>query len=203
MKESFAAQPFTGNLLVASSLVTDPFYASGVCLIVHQDNEQVIGVMLNRPLKPEAGALMAMLTNPTENGAKPINRLADQPALSPGLIHFGGPLSGPVVALHQESQFAESEPGSGIYLAAQKQHLEDLIRQHPTTCRLIVGHLSWSTDQFASEIEAGLWHMVPATADAVFASPIEMWPRLIRRATSRSMARWMGTPDAIGAAELN
>ena len=62
-------ESFTGNLLVASSLVTDPIYAGGVCLVVHQDDTNVIGVMLNRPMKPTPEALVAMLgdhAKPTE-----------------------------------------------------------------------------------------------------------------------------------------
>ncbi len=50
----------SGHLLVASSLVTDPTYAGGVCLVMHQDEEHTIGVMLNRPLRPTPDAIKAM-----------------------------------------------------------------------------------------------------------------------------------------------
>jgi putative transcriptional regulator len=119
------------------------------------------------------------------------------------MLHFGGPLSGPVVAIHQMSQFAEAETGTGIYVAAQKQHLEDLIRRQVGPYRLIVGHLGWKTEELDGEIEAGIWHVVPATVDTVFSAATEMWPRLIRRATSSSMAKWIGAADVIGASELN
>lgn len=202
----------TGNLLVASSLVTDPIYASGVCLVVHQDDGQVMGVMLNRPLKPSPEALLALLNqSPT---SAPANRLAEDEspadqnptaASSPlGVLHFGGPLSGPVVAIHQQSQLGEVETATGIYVAAERQHLENLVRnQQHGPYRLIVGHLGWEVDQLQGEINAGIWHVVPATAEVVFAGAAEMWPNLIRRATSHSLARWMGVPDVIGAAELN
>jgi putative transcriptional regulator len=119
------------------------------------------------------------------------------------MLHFGGPLSGPVVAIHQHSQYAEAETGDGIYVAAQKQHLEDLARQQPGPYRLIVGHLGWEFEQLETEIETGIWHVLPATTDSVFSSANEMWPRLIRRATSSSMARWLGIPDLVAAGELN
>lgn len=231
--QSFSEAPLAGNLLVASSLVTDSIYAHGVCLIVHQDDKAVIGVMLNRPLQPHPA--MAIKVDATQGDTKPKNRLAkllNQPSapngaepnepnvadedgsasggmihplsqLKANLIHFGGPLSGPVVALHRDKHLAEAEPGHGIYMAATKGHLEELLQQQSSDCRLIVGHLGWSRDEFDAEVEAGLWHSIPATAETVFSSSGEMWPRLIRRATSRSMARWMGTPDVIGAAELN
>lgn len=217
---------YTGKLLVASSLVTDPIYAGGVSLVVHQDDFNVVGVMLNRPMKPspETWAAIIQQSEQSEQSEQPNNRLPAEFAESPAdesdeavaeqasesakssplsSLHFGGPLSGPVVAIHQFDQFAEAETGSGIFVAAQKQHLEDLIRSRPGHYRLIVGHLGWELEQLQGEIEDGLWHVVPATSDAVFGSASEMWPRLIRRAASSSLARWIGVPDVVGAGELN
>jgi putative transcriptional regulator len=199
-------ESLTGNLLVASSIVDDPVYSRGVCLVVHQDDGRAVGVMLNRPMQPEPAALMEMLGK--DGNAKP-NRLASTrgqsslPANPLGTVHFGGPLSGPVVAIHPLSQYAEAETGQGIYVAAQKQNLEDLVREQPCPYRLIVGHLGWESDQLQAEIDAGLWHPMPATVDTVFRNAAEMWPGLIGRATSRSMARWIGVADVIGAGELN
>jgi putative transcriptional regulator len=231
----------SGNLLVASSLVTDPIYAGGVCLIIYQDEDQTIGVMLNRPLKPTPEAILKVFGG--EPG--PSSRLAPQgtdpqntadsdstasetasdegnPCHSEGglsvpagnghemapaspwrMIHFGGPQSGPVVAIHQESELAEAETGAGIYVAAQKQHLENLVRRDQVPYRLIVGHLGWKSENLAAEINAGVWHVVPASAEAVFSPAGEMWPGLIRRATSKSLAKWIGVPDNDRAGELN
>jgi putative transcriptional regulator len=208
----------TGNLLVASSMVTDPIYSGGVCLVVHQDDTNVIGVMLNRPMKPSPEALAAICQQPrpaknrltsepdpgrsdSEAAQASEGKMVDQSPL--GVLHFGGPLSGPVVAIHQTDQYAEAETGSGIYVAAQKQHLEDLIRRRSGPYRLIVGHLGWEGEQLEAEIESGIWHVVPATIDTVFGTASEMWPRLIRRATSSSLAKWIGIRDVVGAGELN
>jgi putative transcriptional regulator len=216
---------FTGNLLVASSSSTHPMYAGGVCLIVHQDDAQTIGVMLNRPMIPSPEALGALLgfseptsgasedVSPSESSLK-VSRLdqPDQPPATPpvhlikipmGQLHFGGPISGPVVALHRSSEHAEIEPVVGIYVAAQREHLEQLIKEHSEAFRLIVGHLRWTNLELAQEIEDGWWHVLPATVDNAFLPAHGMWPRLVRRATSRSLASWIGTPDVEMAGELN
>lgn len=226
----------SGHLLVASSLVTDPIYAGGVCLVMHQDETQTIGVMLNRPLRPTPEALLAMfgvkpsrpsrlqsydpetadsdggdsaspdaMQKDTDAGAMTVPGVPNEGgAISPWrMIHFGGPLSGPVVAIHPESELAEAETGAGIYVAAQKQHLENLVRQNSVPYRLIVGHLGWKTEHLEFEIASGLWHVVPATVEAVFAPAGEMWPHLVRRATSNSLAKWIGVPDNPRAFELN
>lgn len=199
-------QLLTGNLLVASADVNDPVYSRGVCLIVHHDEENVIGVMLNRPMQPNPAALIKMLS---DNEPQPDRALIEaakelpQTAAPLGMVHFGGPLSGPVVAIHPMSQFGEAETGQGIYVAAQKEHLEELVRAQPCPYRLIVGHLGWETEQLQSEFDTGQWHLLPATVDVVFCNAQEMWPGLIRRATARSMAHWLDIPDVANAFELN
>lgn len=263
-----------GQLLVASTITRHPIYAGGVCLVVHEDDEQTIGVMLNRPLQPNVGAMTALLNagqndaaddsedeeeiedwqlglpddsqfaanhsfgddseddqaddwdatgQDSEDGSpKSVNRLekhfgngqtpvpdeqtlvTDHQGMTPlGQLHFGGPVSGPVVALHGTSELAEMETGSGIYVAAQRDHLEQLVREHSDQFRLIVGHLRWSPGALQSEVQQGLWHPIDATAEDVFAPAIGMWPRLVRRATSKSLARWIGAADLSGSADWN
>ncbi len=193
-----------GNLLVASTLVQDPVCANSVCLLVHHDVDGAIGVMLNRPLNPHPDALMAMLGQ-KNTGTNSIRLPTCASATSDlgSTVHFGGPLSGPVVAIHADSQFAEAETGPGIYVAAQKHHLEGLFNKPSGPMRLIVGHLGWQGEQLSDELRAGIWHLLPATSEAVFASDRDMWPRLIRRATARSMASWIGAADRVDAWEVN
>lgn len=220
-----------GNLLVASSLVHDPVMSQAVCLVVHQDDQQSIGVMLNRPIQPNPAALLKLLSKSetegkskrfqegddhleaqssesheidesTEADAKAEQTLA-KATQTLGTVHFGGPMNGPVVAVHGSSEFAEAETGRGIYVAAQKLNLEGLVRCQEAPYRLIVGHIGWQNDQLQAEVDAGVWHVVPATTDAVFGGDQEMWPQLIRRATARSVANWIGTTDVPMAYEVN
>lgn len=245
-----SSESLVGKLLVASSLANDPVLSRSVSLVVHQDDEHLIAVMLNRPMNPNPAALMKMLSHEpgSENGpgsnnehvaeeydaeefeieteefdpefgeleseaqhqenrighlAAHAQQTAADVAPSVGLVHFGGPLSGPVVAVHGLSEFAEAETGEGVYVAAQRQLLENLVREQPGPFRLIVGHLGWSLSQFAAEYESGVWHVIDATSDVVLEEDADMWPRLIRRATSASVARWIGIPDQPNAAALN
>lgn len=208
MKESLA-----GNLLIASSLMEQPVINRAVCLLVHHDEDGAIGVMLNRPMQPSPQAMLELIgespstENPEVSGSPRFTTPGEGEATGKGsrgaLLHFGGPLSGPLVAIHGSSQYAEAETGQGIYVAAQRQHLEKLVRQHPCPYRLIVGHLGWGPEQLRNELDRGYWHLLPATAQDVFTTDEEMWPQLIRRATANSLAAWIGTPDVPGAAELN
>ncbi len=188
--------------------------------------------MLNRPIWPPSVDLMKLLTgdsHPSEPKALPgaplqldsqkestssdasparlemtlSNPAGDHntPAVSP--IHYGGPLAGPIVALHNATSLAEAQAGTGIYVAAQKKNLEQLVRSHPGRFRLIIGHAGWSGPQLQQELEAGYWHVLPASPEMIFDVDADLWPLLIRRATGSSMARWVGAPDNPVAWALN
>lgn len=270
MQDTNPPQPtelMIGKLLVASTTVQDPVLSRAVCLVVHQDSENVFAVLLNRPMTPPPGLVKLLdageassgstkdvsdhfgnsrlagkfnenphpfqtnlpgseslsqtpgdspspMSDPRTNGwidraeaATKKHSLAEHAAAAAskalGTIHFGGPLSGPVVAVHDSSEYAEAEAGKGIYVAAQREMLETLVKQNRGSFRLIVGHLGWSIEQLRSEREAGFWHMMDATDEDVFMGDQDLWPSVIRRATTASVANWLGIKDAPFAAEAN
>ncbi|MEO1525838.1 MAG: YqgE/AlgH family protein [Planctomycetota bacterium] len=212
------ADSMVGKLLVASTLIDDPVLHRAVCLVVHQDADNVFAVLLNRPMSPHPG-LQKMLdapesesrlpnvseTEPESSGNLPAN--VSKPAIGPsqalGTIHFGGPMSGPVVAVHDNQDLAEAVAGKGVYVAAQRDALENIIQEKSNSYRLIVGHLGWTREQLAGERESGFWHVMDATDEDVFTSDQEIWPTVIRRATSRSVANWLGIQDNAFASEVN
>ncbi len=237
-------ESLVGNLMIASTLVTDPLFCRGVCLMVHHDESGAIGVMLNRPIMPPPQELLKILgseiaggdgaqTHPDtdelpagpassnasgsrlpaewQQGASDESGSANDGKITAvhgasggsGLVHFGGPLSGPVVAVHGSLALAEVETGRGVYVAAQKDHLEALVRECPSDYRLIIGHAAWSAEQLANEFDAGMWHLLPATPETVFPLHADLWPYLIRRATGASVASWVGADDRAGRTGLN
>lgn len=222
-----------GDLLVASTLVDGTVLNQSVCLLVHEDDGTAIGLLLNRPLQlmvaseaAQSGQSKAsnrlFQVDGEEAGEKvgedkpphlhkqiiTVVGPADDPQAGAMLmgqsLHFGGPLSGPVVAVHGTAELGEAEAGEGIFVAAQRDHLEALLQteqKHPY--RLIVGHLGWTQTQLNNEIEQGVWHRMPATADILWTEDGLLWPALIRKATSHSLSRWLGVEHLAGSTELN
>lgn len=130
--------------------------------------------------------------------------LSPGPILAGSSLYFGGPLAGPVVAIHGTVELAEAEAGEGIFMAAQRDHLETLLRtEQPHSYRLIVGHLGWTQTQLNHEIADGVWHRMPATSDILGTEDGFLWPTLIQRATSQSVSRWIGVEHAADAHRLN
>ncbi len=184
---------YTGHLLVASPRLDDPIFGRSVCLIMHHDPSGAIGVLLNRPLQapPQLWALLEAKENRSR-------LLGDtQPARC---VHFKGPLSGPVVAVHANRKFAEAETADGVYIAAQQGYLQKLIQCEATASpvRLIIGHAGWGQGKLEEEIENGFWYPLPATAERVFESDESMWPELVRKGLGHAICRWIGVDDSRG-----
>mgnify|MGYP003114419785 CR=1 FL=1 len=119
-------------------------------------------------------------------------------------LYFGGPLSGPVVAVHGAPHLAEAEAGEGVFVAAQRDHLEALMQaEQPVPYRLIVGHLGWTQQQLTHEIEGGVWHRVRATNEILSTADEWLWPQLIRSATAGSLSRWVGASHVADSHLLN
>jgi putative transcriptional regulator len=119
------------------------------------------------------------------------------------IVHFGGPMSGPVVAVHGTRALAEAEAGQGVFMAAQREHLEELVKRGEGDFRLIIGHSAWTSAQLSEEFSAGYWHVLPATQETALPVRVDLWPHLIRRATGASVASWVGARDNGGWTGLN
>ncbi len=214
---------YTGDLLVASTEMPGGIFDRAVALLLYQDQQSVVGVMLNRPIQPAAGSITQPgNASPPRLPANPTTEDGDDPApglmisvdqsdplagqiMQTGVLHFGGPITGPLVAVHGLGDSDNPAAGAGIVVAAEREQLQELLRQHAghPSLRLIVGHLGWSLEQLGAEIDGGIWHRLPATPEVLQSDDESMWPRLIRRATASSVARWIGAADHQAAQMLN
>ncbi|MDZ4849292.1 MAG: YqgE/AlgH family protein [Pirellulaceae bacterium] len=159
-----------GALLVAAPQVEDELYGRSVCLMIRHDSEQSIGVVLNRPFSLDVTPLWEQLTNGLAKTANP-----------PPYLNFGGPNSGPVVAIHDRESLADSGSESGIYLAAHIDTLKKLALVDPEHYRLLVGHSAWKPGVLEREISEGIWYPLPASPDLVFVDDYDMWIKGMRR----------------------
>ena len=162
-----------GSLLIASPRLEDAVFGRSVCLVVEHTEKAVAGVVLNRPVISDVLPLWKQLTDGCQKTAEP-----------PRHLHFGGPVSGPVVAVHDQETLADAGNGQGVYLAAQVDTLKKLVFIAPEHYRLVVGHAAWEATQLVQQIQAGLWYVLPASPELVFSADEEMWTRGIRRAVT-------------------
>ncbi len=167
-QERIESIDLSGKLLVASPNWDDALFGRTVCLIVHQGSEGSIGIVLNRTLNTDLGNLWKELA-----GTEAKNKCAR--------VNFGGPMSGPVVAVHDQADLSEYESGDGVYLAAQVSNLKKLVADDVChEVRIVVGQAGWQVGGLEQQFIEGKWLVVPVERDLVFAPEDEMWGRSLR-----------------------
>ncbi len=155
-----------GQLLLASPQLLDPNFVRSVILLVEHNDMGALGLVLNRPTGKTVQELW--------------KQVGEAPCDNQNPIHLGGPVSGPLMAIHATGTLAEMEIVEGVYFAAKKQNLDALVR-HKEGFKIFVGHAGWGPGQLEGEIEQGAWKAVPAHAEDVFDAGEDLWQRLMQR----------------------
>jgi putative transcriptional regulator len=156
-----------GHLLIATRQLLDPNFARALVLLVEHNTEGALGVVVNRPV----GKTLQELWR--EVGGAPCN--SRQP------IYLGGPVPGPLLALHTQPALAETEPVPGVFFAAKKAHLDALVLADQPTYKIFIGHAGWGADQLENELHEGAWHTLPASAELVFSTADDLWQSVLRQ----------------------
>jgi putative transcriptional regulator len=170
----------SAKLLVASRDLADPNFTKTVILLVHDDDDKVLGLILNRR------------TDVTLSTALPALKAAKGRA---DRIYTGGPVNASTVfAMLQSPAKVEGAPRifDDVYLILTRTLLEQTIaaRRDPGVFHIYLGYAGWTGDQLRREVELGAWFVFPADAATVFDSdPDTLWPRMIRK-TEQKMARF-------------
>lgn len=171
--------PLAGLVLVSTNQAKQSPLTGAVCLVLHHEKEGSMGLILNRELDHDLDSLWKVLKAPKGSSA--------------GSVRFGGPFSGPILALHCDEQLAEALAGAGVYVAAHLDKLQQLASAPSAQVRFVIGQLQWSPGELEQEIAQGHWLPMPATPELVFAPEDEMWGRGMREAGNRFVTMVSGS----------
>lgn len=166
-----------GKLLVATPKLDATRFERSVILLMQHDKRGTFGVAINKPATDQVRSAWEHLT-----GSDPAE---DQ------MIVAGGPLKGPVIALHQVPDLCDVAMPGGIFVAAQIEKLNELAR-HEDPYRIVVGLAGWKNEQLKSELESGCWYMMQSDADTVFEDPEWMWDFCIDECGRHQIAELIG-----------
>jgi putative transcriptional regulator len=155
-----------GQLLVAAPQLMDPNFARALVLLIQHSQEGALGVVVNRPLQKTIQELWR------EVGSAPCHSRLP--------VYLGGPVPGPLMSLHTRPALAEAEPVPGVFFAAKKQHLDELVLDEEPTYKVFVGHAGWGAGQLENELHQGAWRTMAATAEQVFSTDDSLWETVFR-----------------------
>ena len=169
-----------GQLLIASPHLGDQNFRQTVVLLIESSDEGTLGLILNR------------------DSDRPITELWEavfqHGCSSRQTLRVGGPVFGPLMALHTQRSLAELEVFPGLYFSTDKNHLEVLVEENLEPYNLFVGNAGWGRQQLAGEIDQGAWLLLPATRELVFSDPTDLWKQTLQLAGSRILSDILQRP---------
>lgn len=158
-----------GRLLIASAHLLDPNFAQSVVLVVEHSAEGAFGVVLNRPTPETVGSLWTNMRGLASTSNAP--------------VHAGGPVPGPLVALHAHAPLGDVEVVPGLWATLPAERIDRLVECDPTPLRVYAGYSGWGAGQLETELQRGAWLLADATAlDPFHTESLAFWQEAIRRA---------------------
>ena len=154
----------TGHLLIAVPELPDRNFFRSVVLVFHHDESGASGVILNRPSEVTLAEVW--------------QEVSDCQCDSQQTVSVGGPVQGPLIALHTSPVQAESEVIPGVYISMSRDQLNAIVTQESHEFKIFSGYAGWGPGQLDDEIEAGGWLTMEANFVHVFESPEELWKKV-------------------------
>jgi len=158
-----------GYFLIAVPQMMDPNFNRTVVLLVQHDEQGAFGVVLNRPSDRTVREVW------TESVGAEVE--CELP------IHVGGPVPGPVMAIHANPLLSEADVVPGVFFSTGREHLEQLVAADERPFLLFSGYSGWGGGQLEAEMEAGGWISRRATKEDIFASEDDLWRKVGRDIT--------------------
>ncbi len=158
---------FQGKLLIASPHLPDPNFFRSVVLIIQHNEQGAFGLVLNRPTQSTVAQIW--------------EKVSEQPCENQEPIRMGGPIEGPLMAIHSEADCSENEILPHVFFAAHKDNLDRIVTGSQQPFRLFSGYSGWGVGQLESELKVGGWLTTPATSRHIFHKPEEeLWENVTR-----------------------
>jgi putative transcriptional regulator len=155
-----------GHFLVAALHQHDPIFARAVILVVQHSRRAAFGVIVD---------------DSSENRGRREQRNFKRRLPARARLYFGGPVTGPLMAVHTRALFAERQLLPGVFFSATEKNVLSLMGQTEHLCKVFTGYAGWGPGQLDYELEQGIWRVVPATPAQIFSDGRDLWQQLSRQ----------------------
>jgi putative transcriptional regulator len=163
-----------GQFLVASPHLRDPNFTRTVVLMLQHEEQGALGVVINRPGDKTVDEVWSMI--------------GSEPPGCPELVYVGGPVPGPLIAIHDQRRLAEREVLPNLYMSMQKDAIDELVKESTAQFRLFSSHSGWGGGQLEGELKVGGWLISPVEITDVFSDHDAIWKEVCGRIGRRIVA---------------
>jgi len=179
-----------GQFLIASPYLTDPNFFRSIVYIVRHDEEGAFGLVINRPSQQTLEDAFTDLL-----GRRPKRN---------DLIGLGGPVNGPLVAIHAHPGLGEpagsevsDASSSAVWVTADEDHLRTLVDRTDIHARFIAKYSGWGPTQLDQEIEAGGWIVAACDPAILFGNDESSWETVVKRLGREIMSTAVSHPASV------
>jgi putative transcriptional regulator len=156
-----------GRFLVAAPHQLDPNFVEAVILVVEHDDRGAMGVIVSCPRDRHEGISQ--------------QRNSERCWPEEPRLYFGGPVTGPLMAVHADAAFAGIKILPGVFFEGEEERVFILMRSTEQAYKAFTGYAGWAPRQLEYEVQYGIWCAIPAVVAEIFSNDDNLWERLLRR----------------------
>jgi len=154
-----------GRALLASPFLDDPNFARSVVYMVRHTPEDAYGLIVNRPTDH-------LITEVIQNAM-------DCQLDRKGWLYAGGPVDGPLIALHDQADLADLQCCEGLFLTTNGARMLTLLERSHSKLKLFDGISGWGAGQLESERATGSWLVTDIANADILEGADDLWQRLL------------------------
>lgn len=167
-----------GRCLLASPYLGDSnFYRTALLMVAHSE-QGAMGLVLNRPTESRVKGVLESITK--------------EPCLFNDPLYRGGPVDGPLVALHNLMSLSEKECLEGVHFTSNGKHIQRLANLPDISLRIFDGFAGWGPGQLEEELEQGGWLITDLDRAMIFSSPDTVWDSLVNQVGREILSQGLG-----------
>ncbi len=171
-----ASSSLKNHFLVAQEELTDSNFGRSVVFIFEHGPEGAAGVVINKPSKLTIEELSDKIYSSKIEWDKP--------------ILIGGPVSGPLLVVHQDPDWADDEISQEVFRTVDPDKIRHILESQLEPSVLIANYAGWGPNQLESEIEEGSWAILEALPRFVFWNEVkDLWDVLMAECNVRILSR--------------
>ena len=167
-----------GHLLIASPGIDDSFFSRTVILMLDHSSEGAAGVVINRPTEATVADIAESVFIEPLGWLKPLN--------------LGGPVSGPLVVLHEIESLSDQVVFPGFFNSVETAKVRRLVFSRTEPSMIVANYAGWGPGQLEAEFDLNSWLTLPATRDHVFHENDQLWDVVVSAASARKVSEFLG-----------
>jgi putative transcriptional regulator len=181
---------FQGYFLVAAPSQLDPNFVGAVILVCGHNKRGAFGVILNE----------AQMENGRRRSRSRGNKKS---SAGTAKLVSGGPVTGPLMAIHTCSFLGEWKLLPGVFFSRTEKNVLRLFGRRDLSCRIFAGYAGWGPGQLDYEVKHGVWRVVPASLRQIFSPHENLWEQLNLQASRMQFLSMIDVPFVPGDPLLN